>query len=79
MQCRRCKHNVMALTMMLIRCIINFIDKKCVLDMNEKIMVIFPSLFIKKNTNKQTPSTINVINLLNISIHNSINIQFVIK
>lgn len=79
MQCRRCKHNVMALTMMLIQCNINFINKKCVLDMNEKIMVIFPSLFIKKNTNKQTPSTINVINLLNISIHNSIKIQFVIK
>lgn len=79
MQCRRCKHNVMALTMMLIRYIVNFINKKCVLDMNEKIMVIFPSLFIKKIPIKKTPSTINVINLLNISIHNSIKIQFVIK
>lgn len=47
--------------------------------MNEKIMVIFPSLFIKRNTYKQTPSTINVINLLNSSLHNSIKIQFVIK
>lgn len=47
--------------------------------MHEKIMVIFPSLFIKKNTYKQTPSTINVINLLNSSIHNSIKIPFVIK
>lgn len=47
--------------------------------MHEKIMVIFPSLFIKRNNYKQTPSTINVINLLNSSIHNSIKIPFVIK
>lgn len=48
MQCRRCKHNVMALTMMLIRCIINFINKKMCTGHERENNGNFPEFFLKK-------------------------------